>query len=224
MLESLLNSIRSAIIGALPDSIWTEIGLHGPPEHLRFAFEQPFWIWGLLAIPFVLLLAWGWLRRAAAWRRGAAAVTRTLILALLVIALARPTVWEPDEHLAVALVVDRSDSMTGVVGTAADQWLQDARTAARPDDRVATVRFGRQAVADGPSGGPAQVDGTATNLEAAIRMAGDMLPPTGERRVVVVSDGWENVGDAERAALDSARNGLAVSFAGLTAAAEAPEV
>src|SRR5581483_11391373 len=143
---------------------------------------------------------------------------------LLIIALARPTLWEPDEHLAVALVVDQSDSMTGVVKTAADQWLQAARAAARPNDRVATVRFGRQAVADGPNGGPAQVDGTASNLEAAVRLAGDMLPPTGERRVVVVSDGWENVGEAERAALDAARTGLAVAYAGLEAAADAPEV
>src|SRR6266536_4399072 len=168
MLESLLDYLKSAALGAFPDSFWTDIGLHGPPEHLRFAFEQPFWIWGLLAIPFVLLLAWGWLRRAAAWRRGAAAVTRTLILALLVIALARPTAWEPDEHLAVALVIDRSDSMAGVVGTAADQWLQAARAAAHPNDQVATVRFGRQAVADGPNGDPAQAHSSATNLESAV--------------------------------------------------------
>jgi uncharacterized membrane protein/Mg-chelatase subunit ChlD len=146
------------------------------------------------------------------------------MLALLILSLARPTVWETDEHLAVALVIDRSDSMTGVVGAAADQWVQEAQAAARPDDRVATVRFGRQAVSDTPTGAPAPVDGTATNLESAIRLAGDLLPPSGERHVVVVTDGWENIGEAERAALDAARTGLAVSFAGLPTAASAPEV
>ena len=134
------------------------------------------------------------------------------MLAMLILALARPTVWDADEHLTVALVVDRSDSMSGAVGAAADQWLQEAQAAARPDDNVTTVRFGRQAVADRPPAGPAPVDGSATNLEAAIRLAGDLLPPSGERNVVVVSDGWENLGDAERAALDAARTGLAVAF------------
>src|SRR5436190_2768507 len=216
------------------DSIWTSLGLSGWlewAEHslgftkpLRFSFEQPFWLWGLILIPFVLLLGFSWLRRVAPWRRGTAAILRTLMLTMLLLALARPTLWELDERLAVALVVDRSDSMNGVVGAAANQWLQDAQAAARPDDRVATVRFGRQAVADGPSGAPAQVDSTATNMEAAIRLAGDLLPPSGERHVVVVSDGWEDVGEAERAAQDAARAGLAVSYAGLPTAASAPEV
>ncbi|HET6197340.1 MAG TPA: VWA domain-containing protein, partial [Acetobacteraceae bacterium] len=111
-----------------------------------------------------------------------------------------------------------------MIGAAADQCLIAARAAAHPNDQVATVRFGRQAASDGPDGKPAQVDGTATNLEAAVRLAGDMLPPTGERRVVVVSDGWENVGESERAALDAARAGLTVSYAGLPSAADAPEV
>src|SRR4051794_34385157 len=164
MLESFLNWLKSVGLPVPPDSFWTDIGLHGPPEHLRFAFEQSFWIWGLLGIPVALLLAYPWLRRAAPWRRGAAAVVRTLIFALLIIALARPTAWEPDDHLAVALVVDRSDSMNGVIGAAADQWLLAARAAAHPNDRVATIRFGRAAASDGADGKPAQVDSTATNL------------------------------------------------------------
>ena len=171
-------------------------------------------------MPFILLLAGGWLRRAAPWRRGTAIVLRTLILCLLIIAQARPTFWDPDEHLTVALVVDRSESMSGPIRAAADQWLQGALAEARPDDNVTMVRFGRQAVTDRPGTGELPIDGTATNLESAIRLAGDLLPPTGERRVVVVTDGWENLGDAERAALDSARTGLEIAYAGLPAAAE----
>jgi len=191
---------------------------------VRFAFEQPYWLAALVLIPFILLLAAGWLRRAAPWRRGTAIVLRTLILALLIIAQARPTFWDPDEHLTVALVVDRSESMSGPVRAAADQWLQGALAEARPDDNITMVRFGRQAVTDRPGTGELPIDATATNLESAIRLAGDLLPPTGERRVVVVTDGWENLGDAERAALDSARTGLEIAYAGLPTASSAPEV
>ncbi|MCC7369734.1 MAG: VWA domain-containing protein [Chloroflexi bacterium] len=191
---------------------------------MRFAFEQPYWLAAMVLIPLVLLFARGWLGRAAAWRRGMALILRTLILALLIISLARPTFYDPDEHLTVALVVDRSESMSGPVRAAADQWLQRALGELRPDDNVTMVRFGRQAVTDRPNTAELPIDGSATNLEAAIRLAGDLLPQTGERRVVVISDGWENLGDAERAALDTSRTGLQIAYAGLQAGADAPEV
>src|SRR5215212_1099355 len=103
MLESILS--RLDLSGWVT---WAEQSLELSP-HLRFSFEQPFWLWGLALIPVVLLLGFSWLRRVAPWRRGTAAVLRTLMLAMLILALARPTAWEADEHLAVALVVDRSD-------------------------------------------------------------------------------------------------------------------
>jgi uncharacterized membrane protein len=190
---------------------------------VRFTFEQPFVLFGLLLVPLVLLLAVGWLRRAAGWRRGSATILRTLILSLLVVSLARPTFWDPDEHMTAALVVDRSESMSGPIRAAADEWLQAALAETRPEDKITMVRFGRQAIADRAAGGEQPVDGTASNLEAAIRLAGDLLPPTGERRVVVVSDGWENLGDAERAALETSRTGLQIAYARLPAAADAPE-
>jgi hypothetical protein len=191
---------------------------------VRFAFEQPYWLAAMVLIPLVLLMARGWLRRAAAWRRGMALVIRTLVLALLIVSLARPTFYDPDEHLTVALVVDRSESMSGPVRAAADQWLQGALAQLRPEDNVTMVRFGRQAVTDRPNAAELPIDGSATNLESAIRLAGDLLPQTGERRVVLVSDGWETLGDAERAALETARSGLQIAYAGLQAGAEAPEV
>jgi Mg-chelatase subunit ChlD/uncharacterized membrane protein len=191
---------------------------------VRFSFEQPYWLAALILVPFVLMLAGPWLRRAAAWRRGTAIVLRAVILCLMIVALARPTFWDPDEHLTVALVVDRSESMNGPIRAAADEWLQGALAETRPDDNITMVRFGRQAVTDRPGSGELPVDGTATNLESAIRLAGDLLPQSGERRLVVVTDGWENLGDAERAALDAARTGLEIAYAGLPAAAGAPEV
>ncbi len=109
---------------------------------MRFAFEQPYWLAALVAIPLVLLLARGWLGRAAAWRRTAALLIRTSILALLIISLARPTFFDPDEHMTVALVVDRSESMSGPVRAAADQWLQGALAELRPDDNVTMAGWG----------------------------------------------------------------------------------
>src|SRR5215217_7980830 len=184
------------------------------PSPLRFTFEQPYWLLALILVPFIVSMASGWLQRTAPWRRTSAMVLRMLVLSLLILAQARPIFWDPDEHLTVALVVDRSESMSGPIRAAADQWLQGALAESRPDDKITMVRFGRQAVADRPGTPELPVDGTATNLESAVRLAGDLLPASGERRVVVVSDGWENLGDAERAALDSTRTGLEIAYAG----------
>ncbi len=79
---------------------------------------------------------------------------------------------------------------------------------------MAVIRFGRQAVSDTPSGERrAPVDGTATNVDAALRMAGDLLSPTGERRIVLLSDGWENIGDAREAAARGLPPDVQVTFA-----------
>ncbi|MFN8637701.1 MAG: VWA domain-containing protein [Chloroflexota bacterium] len=221
-LTDLLNRLPSLPSVRVPSELSKLLGeLNGP---LRFTFEQPYWLFALILVPFILMLAAPWLRRASGWRRGTAAILRTLILCLLIVAQARPTLWATDEHVTAALVIDRSESMSGPIRAAADQWLQGAISEVRPDDKVTMVRFGRQAVADRPGSPEQPVDGTATNLESAIRLAGDLLPGRGTRRVVVVSDGWENLGDAERAALDASRGGLEIAYAGLPAAAEAPEV
>ena len=150
---------------------------------MRFGFDQPHWLWLLVLVPIVLLLGRGWLRRLAAWRRGTALVLRSAVLSLLILAIARPSLYWPDSRLSVAFVVDESDSMDEADRAATASWLDQALGGRQPDDKVSIVRFGRQAVSDSPSGDRrSPVDGTATNIGSALRMASDLLSPTGERR------------------------------------------
>lgn len=192
---------------------------------MRFGFDQPHWLWLLALVPVVLLLGWGWLRRLAGWRRGTALVLRSVVLSLLVLAIARPSAYWPDSRLSIAFVVDESDSMSGPDRAAAASWLEQALGNKQQDDKVAVVRFGRQSVSDTPSGERrAPVDGTATNVDSALRMAGDLLSPTGERRVVLLSDGWENAGDAREAAARGLPPDVRVMFAAPSGATAQPEV
>ena len=116
----------------------------------RFGFDQPHWLWLLVLVPVVLLLGRGWLRRMAAWRRGTALVLRTLLLSLLIVSLARPSLYWPDSRLSVAFVVDESDSIGEADRAANAAWLDGAMGGRQPDDKVSVVRFGRHAVADSP--------------------------------------------------------------------------
>lgn len=179
------------------------------------SFAQPLWLLLLLAVPLVVLLARPRLRAMGRWRRRLAVTIRGLVLALIVVSLGQPLLARPDERLSVAFVVDGSDSVNGPLRAAMDDWLQQAEAAAKPGDRAAVVRFGRQAMYQPSSsaGAPASVDGTATDLEAALRLAGDLLPPAGGRRLVLLTDGWENLGSAQEALLHALPLDTQVSFA-----------
>ncbi|MBA2449466.1 MAG: VWA domain-containing protein, partial [Chloroflexi bacterium] len=205
---------------------------------MRLSFEQPLWLLLVLLVPLVLRLALPRLRAMARWRRRGALILRAAVLSLTIMALADPVSWRPDDKLSVAFVVDQSDSMAGQQRAAAEAWLGQALGSAGPADRVAVVRFGRHAVADvegvraaaaspsGPNAAPpsAGVDGTATNLEEALRLAGDLLSPTGGRRLVLLTDGWENVGSAQDAATQALPPGTQVSHALPGYEAAGPEV
>ncbi len=193
-----------------------ERGWHVP---VQLSLERPYWLVLLAFVPVVLALGWPRLRTIGRWRRRVALPARALVFGLLIIALARPVTLTADDSLAVAFVMDESESMAGPTREAAAAWLERALDSAQPDDRVTVVRFGRRAALDGPeSNGQlgttpsgVSVDGTATNLDGALRLAGDLLPATGARRVVVLSDGWENVGSAHEAVRDLS-DGTQLSF------------
>jgi uncharacterized membrane protein len=141
------------------------------------------------------------------------------------VALAHPILLLPDHRLSVAFVVDASDSIDAPARAAASAWLEEAMASAGASDPPTVIRFGREPVVDGPPGTqPPAVDGTATNLEEGLRLAGDLVSPTGSRRIVVLSDGWENVGNAQQAAADALPPGVEVSYALPGAGAAGPEV
>jgi uncharacterized membrane protein len=191
---------------------------------MRYSFEQPIWLLLLLLVPFVLALAWRRLRTLAPWRRRTALLLRALVLAAMVLALARPVELRPDDSLSVAFIVDGSESTSGPFRAAAAAWLEQALGAAGPTDRTAVVRFGRRAAVEAPGGPPAAVDATASNLEEALRLAGDLLAPTGGKRIVMLTDGWENVGNAQEAVLHALPPGAQLSFAVPGGAAALSEV
>jgi Mg-chelatase subunit ChlD len=162
-----------------------------------------------LLLPLLALLAWEtWLswRRLGVGRRQwrLALAARAAIAALLIGALLAPSIPRSSNRVATVFLLDGSDSL-GVSGDAAAlQWLKDA-LASRPDDALsAVVVFGGNAqldkalqassVFDGP-----QVTGLlpdTTDIATALRLGAAVLPSDARRRVVVISDGRANAGDA----------------------------
>ena len=134
------------------------------------------------------------------WRVAVGA--RVAVVGLLIAALLGATIHRSAGDVATVFLIDASDSVT--TGGRADSvdWVQDA-LAAQPDGaRSAIALFGADArleltlQGDNVLGVPAvQIDGSETDAERALRLAGAVLPTDARRRIVILSDGRFTVGD-----------------------------
>ncbi len=177
---------------------------------MAIEFERPLL---LLLLPASLgLVVWLW-RTSRAYmppvRRRVSLGLRVALVALLVLVLAGPLMQLRADEMSVAVLVDRSDSITPELRDAEDAWLARALEVKAPQDQVAVVTFGEDATVDralsadsrAPRLEPASnTRGTRTDIAAALRAGIAALPPTSARRLILLSDGRENVEQAESAA------------------------
>lgn len=180
------------------------------------AFDDPTWLWGLLALP---LVAWLGLRatgRVRPRQQRAATILRVLAVGLLVLSLASPRLATSGDGVDVAFVVDDSDSV-GSAPRDAEDWLREAMGTKGGDDRAALALFGSDGRLeyslrdDPPTGGFATVvDGSSTDIASALRLAQGVLGAEQRRRVVLFTDGRQTDGDAVSAAQELAESGVPV--------------
>lgn len=165
--------------------------------------------WWLLAIPLVLPpLVWLSHRSLAGLgrsRRALAILARGLVLSLVVFALAEPQIVRTRDDLTTIFVLDRSQSIPQQWQGQMLQYINAAnRQLKKPDDLAGVVVFGADARVEVPPTrypGPMvsienSVNGENSNLAGAIKLALASFPEDTARRLVIVSDGNENRGDA----------------------------
>src|SRR5207302_1974803 len=111
--------------------------------------------------------------------------------------------------LIVAILVDRSASITPAQRAQEDQLVADTLAHKAPNDRVAVIGFGGDATVERPLSADAtppvyaqdeSVRPTSTDIATAIQLGLGVPPSDATRRIVLVSDGNANAGDAEQAA------------------------
>src|SRR3981081_792663 len=134
---------------------------------------------------------------------------RVAIVAVLLAVLAEPRVQLQANYLAVAFLLDRSDSVTPSMQADEERWLAAALQRKAPQGEAAVVSFGRDAAVEralSPDSEPprlspaSNVNTGATDIAAAIRAGLAVLPPTAARRLVLLSDGQQNLEKADTAA------------------------
>jgi uncharacterized membrane protein len=169
------------------------------------------------ALPWALVLA---IPAAAAWwwlgRTGSGAWWRGLVLALLVLAAARPQLIRDNGGSDVILVIDRSASM-GEALRGQDEIVRLAAEGRKRGDRLAVVAAAAGAVvAQGPqaTGVPrledSSVDVQGSDLDAALDSATALIAPGRSARIILASDGEATGADPRRAAARLALMGVQV--------------
>jgi uncharacterized membrane protein len=157
----------------------------------------------VLFVPAALILIY-WLWRAGSVGRVAAPLLRSIVLAIFIIALAEPRTITRSEGTTRPVLVDASGSITPGMRDYTVALLRD-RLKYHPRDRVfvfggTTVERSFEDAASilSQSAGCVQCVPGATNLEGALeKIATDPAARGGD--VVLVTDGWQNRGDATNA-------------------------
>jgi Ca-activated chloride channel homolog len=172
----------------------------------------------LFALVPIAWAAWQWSGSA----RKLALALKAAALALVICALAEPNIKYNDTKVAVAALVDTSSSVS-TQDLAASSALLNRMEKDRGSNVLAVIPFARTTRTPAPQenaggwriGHTSGEAGRGTNLETAVREAVAALPSGMLHRVVLISDGHENMGTVTRATWQAQQLGIPIDTVAL---------
>jgi uncharacterized membrane protein len=210
---NLMNTSESDLT---PRPLPAPTGAAAAADATPVSVERELWplFLGLAALLLVLegVLYW---RRQSAGRLAApsglgdrwALALRGALVVVLLLALARPTLPRWVDRLNVVFLLDESDSVSLAAREAAYHFVADAVKEKKGRDRTGLIVFGQEPLVDqglseraALERPKAQVPGRATNFFEAIELGLASVPPGEANRLVLLTDGRQNAGNALAAA------------------------
>lgn len=183
-------------------------------------FQSP---WYLLLLGLLPLLWWFSFRSLAGLgnvRRLVAIGCRTFVLVLLIFAIADIELKQSSDKLTVIYLLDQSLSIPEPQRKSMIEFVNAAIRQHREEhDRAGAIVFGREAAIEIPPFDdqvqiPERIetmpDPEYTNLAAAMKLAQASFPEDAAKRIVVISDGNENLGNALEQARAMAEAGISI--------------
>lgn len=191
----------------------------------------PYFLALLVLVPLFLY----WMRRTprhlSPLRRRLLIGLRLAVLILIVGGLVRLSLTQAYQRANVVFLLDLSHSVATTVRQQALDLVRTVSEQKRPQDGVGLVVFGVDAFLEQEVSSDftladitSEVDGTSTNIARAVQLGMASFPDEGARRLVVLSDGNENVGSAAEAALVARSLGAAIFSVPLGQPPGEPEV
>ncbi len=188
------------------------------------SFSRPLY---LLLLPAAAALLWwsarvsyadlGGVRKWAAW------ALRSAVVLALIFALAGAQLVKRSKELVVVFAVDGSVSVPPEERARALEFVNSSLHERRSRGRAALVVFGREAAVESENLHPAENLQLAsrpspghTDISAALRLALGLLPPESAGRIVLLSDGNENMGSAGQEVLLAQANRVPIDVVPLS--------
>jgi uncharacterized membrane protein len=194
---------------------------------VRLSFIFPTFLWLLLLLPPLWALALLAPRRLSRLRFWLSLTLRTLAVLGLILALGGAQLVRPVGAVTTVFLLDGSDSVSLSQRARAESFIQQALDKMPRDDRAAIVVFGQRALVERTPSGERSLGqvatrpgGGATNVEDAIQLGLALLPSEGHKRLVLLSDGGANAGDALAAGRLAAARGVPLDVLPLSGAAD----
>lgn len=180
---------------------------------MGFSFIYPDYLWLLLLLPLTAWLALLGRRGLNRGRFWTGLGLRLLLLLLVVLALAGIQLRLSTDRLTTVFVMDVSDSIPPADQDVGEAFIRSAVEAMPAGDRAAVVVFGQDALVERLAGEePFLEDLTSTpvtlrtDIASALQLALALFPDEGAKRLVLLSDGRENLNQAlEQAELAAAQ-------------------
>jgi uncharacterized membrane protein len=183
---------------------------------LKFQFTHPEWLLLLpLALGWVFWLAWKTDVQISSWRRWLALICRTVVVVAVLLALAGLQWLRPLEGMNVFFLLDRSESIPSPLQEAARKYVNRIAGEKKKEDKAGVLVFGTDAALETAASEKidlqkilALVGAERTDIAGAVRLGTAAFPETGQKRLVLISDGNENIGDVMNALLQARQLGV----------------
>lgn len=173
--------------------------------NLSITVGQPWWLILVpLIVPPLIVVSARSLAGLGAVRRAIAILLRTAVITLIVLALAEVQTVRRSDRLTTMYLVDGSQSIPRELQGPALEYVSASSRKRGKEDLAGVIVFGRGPRVEAPPapteinllGIESQIDPEYTDLGAAIKLALATFPEDTARRIVILSDGNENRGNA----------------------------
>ena len=208
-------------------------GLHEAGVFLcSIRVQEPWWLLLLGLIPLLFWTSYGNLISLGSTRRWIVLALRCSLIGFLALALAEVFARKPNDNVTVMFLWDRSLSMPPEIEAGVDQrekrtfdFINQSvklRGSKHANDRIGVIVFGKQPRLELPPSAVgeklgfkkvhSEIDNTYTDIAGAIKLALASFPEGSGKRIVLISDGNENIGRAEEQARIAKQNGVQVDI------------
>ena len=175
---------------------------------MNLQVTHPLWLLALpVALAWVSWLAWNSDVHFQRWRRVLAYGLRVLVVTAVVLALAGLQWKKPQDGMNIYFLMDRSQSVPNAEQQAAHRLLTSVEK--QKSDKAGLMVFGSDAGIETSLSATmletniiqTVVGSDRTDIAGAIRLGTAAFPEAGQKRLVLFSDGNENIGDAVQAVM-----------------------